>query len=152
MKNDKNSNVKSERLANQRIWNGNKIVLFLQSFNGSRKRKTMSWILFLHLSNHKKNKPQRIERKWERKYFWHYLSFLCSEWALLLSPNRLLIPTRSASASVNLVSEGKVKVLLHRRPCCLLQWQAVMQAWGCITIQKTTQKNRRSEKWKSYFG
>lgn len=102
---------------------------------------------------------RKLNGKWERKYFWHYLSFLCSEWALLLSPNRLVIPARSAS--VILVSEGWLltsqeeksqQLLLHRRPCCLLQWQAVMQAWGCITIQKTTQKNRRNEKWKNYFG
>ena len=156
MKNDKNSNVKSERLANQRIWNGNKIVLFLQSFNGSRKRKTMSWILFLHLSNHKKINHRKLNEKWERKYFWHYLSFLCSELALLPSPNRAIPPQMTSRLMVSgeclPTSLPKQADLSHLQPCYLLQWQAVMQAWGCITIQKTTQKNRRSEKWKSYFG
>ena len=111
---------------------------------------------FFNPSNHKKNKPQKIERKWERKYFWHYLSFLCSEWALLLSPHRLIPPRTTSRLMVSgeclPTSLPKQADLSHRRPYCLLQWQAVMQAWGCITIQKTTQKNRRSEKWKSYFG
>ena len=110
---------------------------------------------FFNPSNHKKNKPQKIERKWERKYFWHYLSFLCSELALLPSPNRAIPPQMTSRLMVSgeclPTSLPKQADLLHRRPCCLLQWQAVMQAWGCITIQKTTQKNRRSEKWKNYF-